>query len=634
MTAYLNDQNRKMAPDVTIDPAAIDPNVSLFQADKAEIGSDGKDAALLSVMLRDAYGNAISGKTVMFHGADSLPGFAITPVRDNNDGSYQTRATSMAKGKVSLKAIVEGKTIGKGVILSVGAVLPELRFDNALQQVTFTHQFRHSQTVKGVPDNLQQMWSSSDPAIASVAGSSGQITLHKAGQVTITVQTAEYHPASASYRLQIAKASPGLQASTKQIEAVWGEIDTHSVQGLFTNPDVGTSLPLRYQSEREQVVQVTDSGGLRPIKPGSAMIAVRSPETEQFIAETVNVPYLLSKGNVSVRFASDVVNTTDQAVFTLQKPANLPTEAKFDWSSSDQEVIAITPQGQISGRLKKGKTQLRLTIRENEFYTTSTRTYDVLVFTAPKPSVSGVKYGNNGSLVESGRVWAPVFTEDKLRVTWSVNSSTPYDRARYVEVNLLDEGGRKLEHRRIDSPTGSVETVFSPQERYIGKRIHVDVIAYGNDALQGKTSTAEISVNPTKPTQIAGSHLATTHTLRSIITNTGEYDDACQGSYFGRTHHMLVQPNTRFDLAGQRRLMAPLTIEHKIVNAQGDTRNVDYPISAGVLSSASVGYSGKSHVYALKEECWSSHSGSGVLQTRLTFTGVSEITNKAFRWHG
>ncbi|MBG6247206.1 MULTISPECIES: hypothetical protein [Symbiopectobacterium] len=205
------------------------------------------------------------------------------------------------------------------------------------------------------------------------------------------------------------------------------------------------------------------------------------------------------------------------------------------------------------------------------------------VFTTPKPRISGVKYGNNGLLAESGSIWAPVFTEDKLRVTWSVNSSTTYDAPRYVEVTLRDESWSKLDHQRIDSSTGSVETAFSPQEHYIGKRVHVEVVAYGHDTLQETASTSEVSVNPTKPTEIYGSHWAITYNSRRIITSTGEYDSGCQGSYFGRMHHALVQPNTRFDLAGQRRLMAPLTIVHKIVEGQGDTRNVNYPAYPRVL---------------------------------------------------
>lgn len=637
MTAYLNDRNQKKAPDVTIDPAAVDQHASRCSADKMEIGSDGRDAALLNVTLRDAYGNAISGKTVAFHGAESLSGFTITPTHDNNDGSYQARALSMEKGRVSLKASVEGKTIGSAVVISVGAVMPDLRFDNAQQKVTFTQQFRHSQTVKGAPAALQQMWSSSDPGIASVAKGTGQITWHKAGSVTITVQTegnVQYHPASASYPLQIAKASPGLGVKTKQIVAVWGEGKTYSVEGHFTNSDVGSALPLTDQSDQERVVQVTGDGELRPIAPGNAMISLRTPETAQFLSETVNVSYVLSKGCVPIRFATDVVTTTDLSVFTLQKPTNLPADASFEWSSSEQDVIAITPQGQISGPLKKGKTRLRLTIQENAFYTTSIGADDVQVFTTPKPSKSGVKYGNNGFLVASGHVWAPVFTEDKLRVIWAVNSSTPYDASRYVEVTLVDEWGRKRDHQSIDSPTGSVETVFSPREHYIGKRVHEEVVAFGHEVLQGKTSTSEVNVNPTKPTQIYGSHWTTTYASRRIITSTGEYDDACQSSYFGRMHYALVQPNTRFDLDGQRQLMAPLTIVHKVVDGLGDTKNVNYPLYPGVFSSANVGYRERSHAYAIKEECWVSHSGTGILQTRMTFTAMSEVTNHPFRWHG
>lgn len=637
MTAYLNEQSQKMAPDVVIDPANVDIETSLFSVDKTEIGSDGKETALLSVMLRDAYGNAIPGKTVMFHGADSLPGFTISSVRDNHDGSYLAMAASTAKGRVSLKASVDGKSIGKTVVISVGAVTPDLRFDNALQQVTFTHQFRHSQTVKGLPDTLQQMWSSSDPAIASVTGSNGQITLHKAGRVTITVQTAgnaQYHPASASYQLQIEKASPGLRASTEQIMATWGDSTTHSVEGRFSNPDVGTSLPLAYQIEREQVVQITDSGVLRPIKPGNTMISISTPETEQFVSETASVSYVLRKGNVPIKFTEGTVDTTDQAVFTVQQPTHLPIDTQFEWSSSDRDVIPLTPQGQVSGRVNKGKTRLTLTIQENEFYTTSSGAYDVQVFTTPKATVSSIKYGNNGFPVESGSQWTPVFTEDTLRVRWGVNSSTPYDKPLYAEVSLLDQQGRILVRRYIDSPVGSIETAFEPQVNYIGKRVHVVVVVHGHGELQGKTSTSEISVKATKPTQIYGSTLATSSKLRSVITVTGEYDDACQGSHLGRMHHMLLQPETRFDLAGQRKLMAPLTITHRVINAQGDTRNVDYPAYSPIFSSARVGYRDKSHHYAIKEECWVSHSGTGILQTRMTFMNESEVINSSFKWHG
>lgn len=370
MTAYLNDKNQKRVPDVTIDPAAVDQQASRFHADKMEIGSDGKDAALLNVMLRDTYGNAISGKTVVFNGAASLSGFAITPVHDNNDGSYQARATSMEKGRVSLTASVEGKTIGSAVAISVGAAMPDLRFDNVLQKVTYTHQFHHSQAVKGAPATLQQMRSSSDPDITSVARGTGQITLRKAGSVTITVQTAgnaQYHPASASYQLQIAKASPGLSVNTQQITAVWGEGKTYSVEGHFTNPDVGASLPLTYQSDRENVVRVTDSGELRPIAQGNAMISLRTSETEQFLPESVNVSFMLSKGSVPVRFASDTVAATDLSVFKLQKPANLPVDAVVEWNSSDQEVIAVTPEGQISEPLKKAKPDFDLRLRKMRF---------------------------------------------------------------------------------------------------------------------------------------------------------------------------------------------------------------------------------------------------------------------------
>ncbi|MGK2946652.1 MAG: hypothetical protein ACSLEL_04020 [Candidatus Malihini olakiniferum] len=59
MTAILNEQSQKIAPDVVIYPINIDADTSIFRADKKEIGFDGKKATLLSVILHDACGNAI-----------------------------------------------------------------------------------------------------------------------------------------------------------------------------------------------------------------------------------------------------------------------------------------------------------------------------------------------------------------------------------------------------------------------------------------------------------------------------------------------------------------------------------------------------------------------------------------------
>lgn len=147
---------------------------------KKIIGSDGKETLTLNVKLQDQYSNGIPGKQVTIRGADKLTGFTLKPLAEIGGGEY--RATATVKGKVILSAWVDGKQIGKDISIEVGAVSPDLRFDNAQQSVVWTKNYAASQSVKGMPSGVQQMWSTSDNSIATV-DNTGKVKLHKAGKV-------------------------------------------------------------------------------------------------------------------------------------------------------------------------------------------------------------------------------------------------------------------------------------------------------------------------------------------------------------------------------------------------------------------------------------------------------------------
>lgn len=520
MEAWLDMGNHLQAGPVEVKAAAIDLARSSFTADKTTIGADGKEKSTLTVTLKDSYDNAIIGETVTLAGASALPGFKVSKVTDQKDGTYSSEAISTAKGKVTLSASSGGKQIGPSIDVVVGAVTLDLRFDNVQQQAVYTRSFTQSQAVRGMPDGLAQHWSSSAPDIASVDSEKGTVTLLKSGEANITVTTpgsAQYNPAMASYSLVVERARPQLSAKNGSlITAEWADGKNYQAVAQFGNSDAVAALTPEYISKNTGVVTVDSNGQLKAIKPGETTITLSTPRTEQFYEESVDVSVVLKKASINLTFSKAEIKMTDEQSFALQQPAGtIPTDAKIIWESSDSSVVRLSETGSVQGNVAKGKSRLTLNIVANDYYNASVGYYDVLIYSKPSINMGSISYISKGVSSSTGK-WKPLFTTDKLTVTWSADASNEFTTPSRVEVILKSAGGITLASKIADSPSGSMTTEFTPQQGFWGVALTIELVAKGYGDLETSVEAGKVvpvdrpTVDDIKPFITGNSYVYTT----------------------------------------------------------------------------------------------------------------------------
>ena len=328
--------------------------------------------------------------------------------------------TATGVGSVVISAVVGGKTgtctvtVGKRIIDVTSVTLDKESLslekgDNAQLTATVNPKDATDKTVT---------WSSSDPSVVSV-DQNGRVSALAGGDAVITAQAGN---CKASCSVSVTVPVSGI--ALNQNSLVLAPDETATLTAILSPEDV-TAVTIVWSSSDVQIVTVDESGNVKAVGSGNAVITAQAGSCKATCSVLVTVPVQ------SVSIQPDQLTLEEEETAQLEAivlPADA-TDKSVSWSSSDPTVATISGNGLLSA-LKVGT----VTITVNASGKTATCAVTVKEKTIPVTSITldvtsiVMEKGASASLTPTV---LPTDATDKT-VTWT--SSVP-------EVATVDENG-------------------------------------------------------------------------------------------------------------------------------------------------------------------------------------------------
>jgi len=198
-----------------------------------------------------------------------------------------------------------------------GTENPENSFANAVENATV-----------GLPYTLQTLTTKSDGGrnyesssmdVASI-DKSGEITLHKAGETTITVktlQTATYAEGSASYRLIVSKGTPDLKFDSDNFVMFKG--DENEGPKLINSGDGAVT----YSIVGDGIAEIINTGFIKALNVGTATVTATTAETDAYLSASASYTLTveekpISKGRYEIVTDMGSLQVGDKLIFVYQ----------------------------------------------------------------------------------------------------------------------------------------------------------------------------------------------------------------------------------------------------------------------------------------------------------------------------
>ncbi len=190
--------------------------------------------------------------------------------------------------------------------------------------------------------NKTVSWKTADKNVATVS-SSGVVTAKKLGKTTVTVTTAD-GGYTAKCTVNVVKKVTGvkLNASAKDLY-----LDKTLTLKATVSPSDATTKTVTWSSSDTAVAKVSATGVVTPVKPGTAVITVKTSDGSFTAKCTVEVKRAVTKIALNKTTAT-VKSDTPLTLKATITPSNA-TDKTVKWTSSNKKVATVSSKGVVTG---------------------------------------------------------------------------------------------------------------------------------------------------------------------------------------------------------------------------------------------------------------------------------------------
>lgn len=295
--------------------------------------------APLSVVLRDASGNVLNGRTVAW--SSSNPGVATV--------SSSGLVSAVAQGSATITASSEGQTGTASVSVSIVPVAsvgvsPSSGTLFIAQTIALTATPRDASG--NVLSGRSVVWSTSNANVATV-NQSGVVTAVALGAVTITATSEGQSGAAAITVAQVPVASVDVSPSSASLVVGENTTLTATPRDAAGNPLTGRTIT--WTSTNNSVASVNAGGVVTGVGAGSATIRASSGGQVGTASVTVTAVPIASVDVTPTSANVDVGATRQMTATPRDAQGNALTGRTISWTSSASGVASVNGNGLVTG---------------------------------------------------------------------------------------------------------------------------------------------------------------------------------------------------------------------------------------------------------------------------------------------
>jgi uncharacterized protein YjdB len=330
------------SPAATLTVTAV-PVASVTISPLTQTVVDGANTPAFSAVTKDGGGNVLTGRVVTFASSD----LTIATV---NSGTGV--ATGQAPGSASITASSEGKTSPAATLTVTPVPVNNVVLLPASQSVQVGSTVTFTATPRDASNNpltgRMIVYSSSDPSIATIDGTTGVATGVAPGSVTIGA-ISEGKNATASLTVTpVPVASVTVSPSSQTIIAGNSTTTPYSSVEKDGGGNTLTGRVVTWETSDHSIVAIDNAGNATSFAPGTVTITATS-EGRSGTASLVVNPVPVASVDIAPALAALLVGGTQQFTATPRDASsNALTGRVVTWASSDVTLATVDNAGLVT----------------------------------------------------------------------------------------------------------------------------------------------------------------------------------------------------------------------------------------------------------------------------------------------